>query len=356
VAHRYGNELRFLVTRRKFFQLTAFSTAGMLAGYASGTSRAAIAAAKAPSTIRAAFFVETKPTMIAKNQGWWEKATGAKFEWTEAASGAEVNTRMAARSVDVSFSIGSAPVAAGIAKGIPYQIVALVDNIGGGEDMVVRKSKNITKPDDFIGKKVATVFGSTSHFRLLGFLKVHNLTEKQVTVLDLGPEQAVAAWSRGDIDASYYWDPFKSKMLAMGGEPYVTYKELDAKGYVIADLIIVRTAFLREYPDAVTAIVREYGRAVDLWKSDPNKAAEIVAKEAGVTPDVAKRDMEAYDFVTLKGQLTSEWLGTPTHAGKFAGVLKSTADFLVTQKSIKSAPSSDVYMKAINTSFLQRAV
>ena len=352
----HGKTVRRSVTRREFVQLAALSATGALIGYGSGTSRPASAAGTAPSAVRAAFFVETKPTMIAKNGGWFEKATGAKWEWTEAASGAEVNTRMAARRVDISFSIGSAPVAAGIAKGIPYQIVALVDNIGGGEDMVVRKSKNITKPADFIGKKVATVFGSTSHFRLLGFLKVHNLTEKQVTVLDLGPEQAVAAWSRGDIDAVYYWDPFKSKMQAMGGEPYVTYKELDAKGYVIADLIIVRTAFLRDYPGAVTAIVREYGRAVDLWKSDPSKASAIVAKEAGVTPEVAKQDMEPYDFVTLKDQLTSEWLGTPGHAGKFAQVMKRTADFLVTQKSIKSAPSADVYAKAINTTFLQRAM
>ena len=36
---------------------------------------------------------------------------------------------------------------------------------------MVRKAANIKTPADFKGKKVATTFGSTSHFRLLGFLK-----------------------------------------------------------------------------------------------------------------------------------------------------------------------------------------
>jgi len=59
--------------------------------------------------------------------------------------------------------------------------------------------------------------------------------------------------------------------------------------------------------------------------------------------------------VTFERQLASEWLGPPGHAGKFAHVLKSTADFLVTQKSIRSAPGIEAFRKAIDTSFLAHA-
>jgi taurine transport system substrate-binding protein len=341
-----------VLDRRIFLKTALVSGAALSAGL---PARSLLAAGKAPDTIRVGFFLETKPTMIAKGEGWFDKFAGGKCIWSEAGSGAEINTAMAAKSLDIGLAIGSSPTAAGISQKLPYELVGMVDNIGPAEDMIVRKAANIKKPADFKGKKVATPFGSTSHFRLLGFLKVNNLTEKDVTVLDLRPDAEVAAWTRGDIDAAYVWSPAKAKMLAAGGESFPTYKELDAKGYVIADLIVAATAFSTAYPDAVTGFLRAYGNALEMWKTKPADAAAIVAKQAGVTPDVARHDMEEYDFVTLDHQLSGDWLGSPGKAGKFAEVLKRTADFLVVQKSIKAAPDLGSFQKAINTTFLAQA-
>jgi taurine transport system substrate-binding protein len=270
-------------------------------------------------------------------------------------SGAEINTAIAAKSVDIGLAIGSSPTAAGISQNIGYQLIGIVDNIGPAEDMVVRKAANIKTAADFKGKKVATPFGSTSHFRLLGFLKTNRMTEKDVTVLDLKPDAEVAAWTRGDIDAAYVWSPAKAKMLEAGGDYFPTSKKLDAQGYVIADLIVARTEFSKEYPDAVTGFLKAYRNALTMFKTKPADAAAIVAKQAGVTPEVAKRDMDEYDFVTFDSQLSNDWLGPPGKPGKFAAVLKSTADFLVTQKSIRSAPALEAFQKAINTTFLAQA-
>ncbi|MBV9784955.1 MAG: ABC transporter substrate-binding protein [Acidisphaera sp.] len=313
------------------------------------------ARAAVPDVINIAFFVETKPTMIAKGNGWFQDEAKAKLNWTEVGSGAEINTAIAAGSVDIGIGIGSSPTAAGLSQGIPYKLIGMLDNIGPAEEMTVRKAANIKSPADFKGKKVATPFGSTSHFRLLGFLQTNHLTQADVTVLDMRPDAIVAAWSRGDIDAAYVWSPAKSKLLAAGGAVYETYKELDAAGYVIADLIVARTAFLQQYPAAVTGILSAYGRALDLWKTQPAEAAKIVGQQAGVSAQVAQSDMEEYDFVPLKTQLSDQWLGEPGKGGKFDEVLKRTADFLVEQKSIRSAPGPDVFVKGTDTSALARA-
>jgi taurine transport system substrate-binding protein len=316
--------------------------------------RFARAAGAMPDQINAGFFVETKPTMIAKAEGWFEKMGGAKINWSEAGSGAEINTGMAAGSLDVGIGLGSSPTAAGISQGIGYEVVAMVDNIGPAEDMVVRKAANIKTPADFKGKKVATPFGSTSHFRLLGFLKLHNLSQSDVTVLDMDPNAEVAAWHRGDIDAAYVWSPAKAKMLADGGEKFPTWKNLDAHGYVICDLIVVRTAFLEKYPESVTGLVKAYGQALALYRNKPAEAIPIVAKAAGVSDAVAKENLAEYDFVSLRDQLSPEWLGSPGKPGKFADVLERTSKFLVEQKSIRSAPDLGVFQKAINTTFLSK--
>ena len=318
---------------------------------------AARARAAAPATVNIGFFTETKPTMLAKAQGWFEQGTGGKLNWIEMGSGADINTAITAGSCDFGLSIGSSPVAAGIAQGLPYQLIGLVDNIGPAEEMTVRVAANIKSPADFKGKKVATPYGSTSHFRLLGFLKTHGLTEREVTVLDMKPPAIVAAWSRGEIDAAYVWSPAKSKLLADGGAVYQTYVDLDKAGYVIADLIVVRNGFAEQYPEAVTGFLRAYGRSLGMYHDKPEEAAQIVAKEAGVTPDVAASDMKEYDFVPLSEQMTDAWLGgTNDRPGKFAHVLKSTADFLVEQKSIKRAPAVEAFQKATSVTFLKNAL
>jgi taurine transport system substrate-binding protein len=320
-----------------------------LAGAAMLTSVARRARAAAPDSINIAFFTETSPSEIAKANGWIEEATKAKVNWIEVGSGAEINTAVAAGSVDIGIGIGSAPTAAGLSQGIGYQVIYIRDNIGPAEELTVRTSANIKKPSDLIGKKVATPFGSTSHFRLLGFLKTNGLTQRQVTVLDLRPDALVAAWQRGDIDAAYVWAPAKSKILAAGGEVYRTYDKLEAAGYVIADLIVARTAFTEAYPETVVAVVKTANRALDLLNTSPDKAAEIVAKQAGVSVALAKSDLSAYDFVSPKRQLQPEWLGTPGHPGRFAEVLQGTAKFLKEQKSIRSVPDLEVFQKGINT-------
>ena len=338
----------------KNFRRRTVLAAGLGLGAAAAAGRGALAAA--PAEARVGYFVETKPTMIAKSLGWFGDAMKTKMVWHEMGSGAEINTAMASGGLDFGLAIGSSPVAAGIAESLPYELIGMVDNIGGAEDMTVRASENITKPSDFIGKKVGTPFGSTSHFRLMGFLAVNHLSQSQVTVLDMSPEQIVAAWKRGDIDAAYVWSPAKAEILADGGKVYQTYKQLDAAGYVIADLIVASKRFGRRYPDAVVAFLAAYGRALKYYVSDPDQAAGVVAKAAGVTPAVAKADLAEYDFVSQQDQLRPEWLGPPGHPGRFASVLHRTAGFLAEQKSIRSVPPLAAFDKGINTGYLAKAV
>ena len=336
-----------LITRR----------AALLAAAAASLVLGRGAKAAAPATVNVGFFTETKPTMIAKGEGWFAAGTGGKLNWTEMGSGAEINTAITAGSCDFGLAIGSSPTAAGIAQKLPYKLIGMVDNIGPAEEMTVRNAANIKTAADFKGKKVATPFGSTSHFRLLGFLKTNGLSQHDVTVLDMKPAAIVAAWSRGDIDAAYVWAPAKSQIIADGGKVFPTYEALDKAGYVIADLIVVRDGFAQSYPEAVVGFLKAYGKALAMYREKPDAAAEIVAKQAGVTSAVALSDMKEYDFVPLAQQVTPAWLGgTVSDPGKFAHVLKGTADFLVEQHSIKSAPDLKAFQQAIDTSYLHKAL
>jgi len=327
---------------------------GAGAGLMAMAAPAIIRAASAP--LNCAFFLQTHPFMIAKSKGWMEEAVGAKINWIEVGSGAEINTGMAAGSMDIGFGIGSSPTAAGISQRIGYEVVGMLDNIGPAEELTVRTSAKIKTPADLKGKKVGVPFGSTSHFRMLGLLKVNNLTQRDVNVIDLRGDAMTAAWARGDIDAGYIWAPQRTRMVENGGEVFKTYDKLESAGYVIADLMVARTAYSSANAATMVKILAAYGKAMDFYAHSADEAAEIVAKQVGIKPAVAKSDMSEYDFVSLKNQLSADWLGAPGSAGKFAAVLKRTADFLVEQKSIRSAPDLAAFSKGINTSYLSKAV
>ena len=335
-----------LSRRAALFAATAAATA-------LGNGRAGAAA---PERVNVGFFTETKPTMIAKSEEWFAQGAGGPISWTEFGSGAEINTAMVAGSCDIGLATGSVAVASGVSQNLPFRVVGLVDNIGPAEEMTVRAAANIREPADFKGKKVATPFGSTSHFRTLGFLKTNGLTQRDVTVLDMRPAAIQAAWARGEIDAAYVWSPAKSKLIEAGGASFRTADKLDAAGYVVADVIVARNSFADAHPDAVVGFLKAYGRALDMWRAQPEAAAALVAKQAGVSAEVAMADMKEYEFISLADQMRETWLGAPGQPGKFAQVLKGTADFLVEQRSIRSAPGVEVFGKAIRTEYLQRAL
>ncbi len=338
-----------MIGRRAFMKTVAANLAVVLAS-------PRFANAALPPQINAAFFLSTHPFMVAKGEGWVQDLAKTKINWIEVSSGAEINTGVAAGSIDIGYGIGSSPTTAGIAQGIPYEVIAMMDNIGPAEEMTVRKSANIKTPADFKGRKVGTPFGSTSHFRLLGFLKTNNLSERDVTVLDLRGDALVAAWIRGDIDGGYIWSPAKSKLLENGGEVFRTYDKLEAAGYVTADVIISRTSLNTSAPEAVTAMLVAYGRSLNMYKAKVDETSALVGRYAGVSTEVAKADMAEYEFISLKDQLTATWLGELGKPGKFAKVMKDTSDFLVGQKSIRSSPELATFEKAINTSMLAKTI
>ena len=327
-----------------------------LAG-AAGLAFAARARADVPEVANVAFFTETKPTLLAKVQGWFEEGTASRINWQPMGSGADVNVAVTADACDIGLGIGTAAVAAGIAERLPYQVIAVVDAIGPAEEMVVRASRAIRAPQDFMGKVVATPFGSTSHYRLLAFMQRNGLTREKVTLLDARPDRIAAAWANGEIDAAYVWSPARSQLLAQGGVLYPTWQALDQAGYATADLIVARQGFATSYPDAVAGFLKAYARALATYRAQPDQAAALVAGQVGLDPAVTLADMQRYSFVPLGEQLGPDWLGgTAQDAGRIARMLKATADFMANQGGIKKVPGLDVYQKAMNTQFLSKAI
>lgn len=308
-------------------------------------------------TIRIAYQAFPSGDLIVKEKGWLEKALpGYDVKWTKFDSGASINTAFVAGSVDLA-AIGSSPVARGLSAplNIPYEVTWVLDVAGDNEALVARDGSKISSVKDLEGKKVATPFSSTSHYSLLAALDRAGVDASKVQLLDLEPQDILAAWTRGDIDATYVWLPTLEE-LKKTGKVIVSSRELAAGGKPTLDLGVASTGFLKAHPDVLPAWRTAQARALNLIHDDPGAASAAVGKQLGISPAEAGTQPKQGIFLKPAEQADANWLGTPGQAGGLADDLHSAARFLVDQKQIDAAPDIETLRRAIHQEGLSDAV
>jgi taurine transport system substrate-binding protein len=140
-----------------------------------------------------------------------EKATGYKINWKQFGGGGEVIKAMASGGVQLG-EVGSAGIAAAVSRGEPYELFWILDDIGDAEALVAKNGSGINSVKDLKGKKIAMPFNSTTHFHTMVALEQAGVDPKDVQILNMRPPEVRAAWQRGDIQATYIWDPVLSEV------------------------------------------------------------------------------------------------------------------------------------------------
>ncbi|MDO5547940.1 MAG: MetQ/NlpA family ABC transporter substrate-binding protein [Eubacteriales bacterium] len=288
--------------------------------------------------------------LIARKENYYEDLLDAEVNIVSFSSGKDVNTAIASGSIDIT-ELGTSPSALGISSDLGYSVVGIGDIIGSAESLVATKDSGISDVTDLVGKKVATPFASTAHYSLLSALKLAGVAETDVDLLDMEADDIYAAWQRGDIDAAYIWYPTLDNLLKEGGTVVTGSDVLAKEGYVTGDLIVARDEFAEENPELVTEFLEAVLKGNEIIQNDADTAAEDVSAVLGIEAEDAASQLTQFTYLTGEEQLSEEWLG-----GGLAQNLKDTADFLVEQQSITSAPELEAFQAAINTTYLEQAV
>lgn len=306
-----------------------------------------------PAEVRIAFQTIPNGEAVVRHLGWLDTALeqrGIRVRWIDFASGSDVNAALASGDVDIGL-VGSTLLATGIQRGVPYTLIWIHNVIGDNEALVVRDDGSIRSVADLVGKRVATPFGSTTHYTLLSALQDAGVSPRDVHLLDMKPQDIVAAWTRGDLDGAYVWEPTLSRLEDLGGRVLVSSLDLVDRGIVTADLGVVRTDFLRRHPDVVALYLQVQAEAVRWIQSDPHEAARTVAAAFGIEPDDALQQMEKVLFLDGCQQLSPAWLGRDIVA-----TVERTGEFLHQQGLLPSVPPPEAIRAAVDPEPLRQAV
>jgi taurine transport system substrate-binding protein len=333
------------------------SAASVVSALAIVTALASAAPAWAQKTVTFAYQDMMNPWRWVQQSQEIEKATGFKINWRQFGGGGDVIRAMASGDVQLG-EVGSTGVATAISQGMDVDLFWILEDIAAAEALVVRNGSGINTIADLKGKKIGTPFVSTSHFQLLYAMQQAGIKPNDAQVLNMRPPEIAAAWGRGDIDATFIWDPVLST-VKKNGKVLMTSGDICKKGACTFDGLIVTKKFAKENPEFMVALVKAVAKADSDyranpkgWTSDQAKKA-AVAKWSGGKPEDVADAMALYGFPSLQEQASPTWLGGGAN-GAATKALAQQAGFLKEQGRLTSVASD--FSKNVTTEWVTKAM
>jgi NitT/TauT family transport system substrate-binding protein len=185
-----------------------------------------------------------------------------------------------------------------VAKGIAQKVVMPIDYSNGGDAIVATKA--ITKVSEFKGKKIGFNPLSPSDFLLSYALKVNNLTDKDITPVNMTPEAVPAAMASGQMPVGVTYEPSLSQIVSQGGGQkfHVVFSSKDAPG-LIADVLVFNDKFIKSNPKDIDGIMRAYLDGMAYMKAKPEESAKIIGKFMGVSAKEVKEQLSGVYNIPL---------------------------------------------------------
>jgi sulfonate transport system substrate-binding protein len=262
-----------------------FLIGGLAAAAAVTVPRIARAAALPQLGIDYAYY--NPPSLILKQNGWLEAALpGTEVTWVLSLGSNKANSFLAANAVQFGSTAGSAALLAR-GNGSPIKTVFLYSQ-PEWTALVIGKDSPLRNVRELRGRKIAVTKGTDPYFFLLRALADAGLQQNDVELVELQHPDGRLALERGQVDA---W---------AGLDPHMAASELDAgsrllyrnPAYNTFGALNVREDFLRDHPEVVAIVLRQYARAHDFAAKNVDATAKIVAQAAGLELRVAQRQLE----------------------------------------------------------------
>ncbi|SAK84583.1 taurine ABC transporter substrate-binding protein [Caballeronia temeraria] len=297
------------------------------------------------------------PWRYAQASGAVEKATGYKVTYRKLGSGADVVRALASGSIQVGEA-GSSPIAAGLSQGVDLSLFWILDNINDAEALVARNGSGVSKLADLKGKTLGVPYVSTSHFHALVALQQAGVDPSTVKIVNLRPPEVAAAWERGNIDATYIWDPVLAKAKQSGRVLITSGEVAKESGKATFDGFVASRKFAQDNPAFLNGLVKvladtdaQYRDHKADWTA-ASKEVRAVAQESGANAADVPASLALYAFPSAGEQASPVWLGGGQQSGA-AKSLAATAQFLKQQGTIQNVLAD--YSTGVDPRFAQQA-
>ena len=300
-----------------------------------------------PTLNGARYFVAQHENLFTKN--------GITVQPIKFTAGPPFFSAFQSKSIDVGF-MGTPPAVVGISQGVPMTIFAIENYAPGSEALVARKESGINTLADLKGKKVATKRGTSGDYALQTALAKQGLKLSDIQFLDIDVSALIPAFSRGDIDAGWYWEPWQGQMIAAGGKQIITDGEL---GIAPGIVWVAQNDWISANGPVVEKLLAAIDEAAHVISTDPQKAASYIATDLGVTQDLALHVLtKEAKWPTMRQSWDAAYPLSINPAALRADhglmdALRRQAEFQKRQGTLQNVPD---FMKSIDTKYVAQFI
>jgi len=291
------------VKRRRVFALAVLA---VLASACGGSSAAS--SPEQPAELRLGYFanVTHAAPLYGVGTGIYQRALGSTTLKTQVFTGGPAAVEaLFAGSLDAAY-IGPNPAINAFVKSKGRAVRIVAGATAGGASLVVRP--DITSPAQLRGKRIADPqTGGTQDIALRTYLKGQGLEVDRsgagdVTVFAQDNSATLDLFKAGKIDGGWVPEPWASRLvLEGGGTVLVDEKTLWPAGRFVTTNLVVRTAFLREHPQRVRALLQAQIAAGKEIRADPARAQDVVnAQLKALTGKVLEPPVIARAFANIE--------------------------------------------------------
>ncbi|SDX87031.1 ABC transporter substrate-binding protein [Paenibacillus sp. CF384] len=249
----------------------------------SACSKSTSGSEKDDITLRVAYnlWVGSAGLFVAESKGFFEEA-GVKVDLIQFPSPTEATQALISGNVDVALTTldTAVMVKTNELNDQNLKVFSFTDLSMGADGIVA--SKDIKTIADLKGKTVAATIGSVNHFLLNHALQLAGLSEKDVKLSNVSPEQTGPLFIAGQVDAAVTWEPYLSEALTGGGN--LLYSTKDAPDLII-DGVMTPQAMIDDHEEALRKLVGAIDRGTAFYYSNTDEAADIAAKKLETTKD-----------------------------------------------------------------------
>lgn len=199
-------------------------------------------------------------------------------------------------------TVAETPIVFAGFEGKRVSIIASIETANKNLAIVARKDRGISTPAELEGKRIGVTPGTNGEFFLDTFFLAHGIARNRVRVVDLEPEEMVAALLSGRVDAVSAWQPHVFRAQKELGDRGVTYynEELYTESYSA----VTKPDFVRNHPDTVVRLMRALVRAEGFIGANPAEARSLLADCLGADQGAARELLGVFDLrVTLQESL-----------------------------------------------------
>jgi sulfonate transport system substrate-binding protein len=223
------------------------------------------------------------------------KPLGYTVSWTEFPSGPPLLEALNVGSIDFGIA-GETPPIFAQAAGAPMVYLAYDPPAPQGEAILVPKDSPLKSVTDLRGKKVALNKGSNVHYLLVRALEQAGLKYTDIQPVFLAPSDALAAFTRGSVDAWVIWDPYEAAAEASTGARILA----DGTGLVANHQFYFSSKkFLAENPKAVDVVLEALNEADDWTKNNIAEVARQLSPSVGLPAEVLEISLKRESYGVL---------------------------------------------------------